>query len=204
MSDATPESPSTDLTLPFFEQRFSQLLDQKKADGTPKWSQEDIDSVIPFLTIATVEKWDLANADDDQVIALHMTQEALGLEDFSDPASVQKALEAYFVSGKTNQELAQEVFRICEEVEEEFTEVSDEDKLKNEADALAAKAAEAARKHLKLSDKDKLEDGTLATAQAKVVGKEEIKRAPGLHEPKPEGSIDAATLAHQLSGRRRI
>lgn len=193
-----------DVTLPFFEARFEQLLSQTKADGSKKWSQEDIDSVIPFLTIATVEKWDLDNADDDQIIALATTQEALGLQDFGDPTAVQAALEAYFASGKINQELAQEVFRICEEAAPPPEPLTEEEKIQKEAEAAAAAAAASARKHLKMSEKDQLEDASMVTAQAKVTGKEEVKQAPMVNEPKPEGSIDAATLAHQLSGRRRV
>lgn len=203
MATKKSEQDAADVHLPFFEARFEQLLSQKKVDGSMKWTQADIDSVIPFLTIATVEKWDLENANDDQIIALHVTQEALGIPDFGDPPAVQKALEQYFASGKVNQELAAEVFRICEEVEPSPV-LTEEEKLAKEAEAIAQRAAESARKHLKLSERDRLEDTTLATAQSKVTGKEEVKQAPMVNEPKPEGSIDAATLAHQLSGRRRV
>ncbi|MCP4500876.1 MAG: hypothetical protein GY822_13020 [Deltaproteobacteria bacterium] len=190
----------------FFGSRFLPIVSQVD-DGKARWTDMDIKSIVPFITIASVERWNLQDPTDDQAQALQITQRALKLDDYDDQNAVREAVNTYYQSGVVKEELAQLILRVLDQPEAEPEPVMGADALQSKI----RKKAKGVRKggQSGLFPKEMFDDAQAKTAarMQKITGNESgvnVKLAPTGDEPKPEGSIDLGTLAYQLSGRRRM
>jgi|GEM_PF-1966689 len=185
----------------FYGARFLPIVNQMGHDGKPRWTDADVQTVIPFVTIASVDKWDLKKPTDEQLRALDVTQKALKLPGFEDQNAVNQAINTYYMSGGVKAELAQAIFRAVDEPEPEPVPEKKAGKGKKKPDLKK-------KKRMEVFQKEAFDDSAARkTSMQKLTGNESgvnVKRAPKEGEEKPEGTIDLGTLAHQLSGRRRI
>lgn len=90
------------MSEPTAAEALRELFEQKKKDGSPKWTASDVSAVRAVFLLEIARRSELDTLDGPQRVELAVLLDEIGINEGTDPKQVDKLVKAHFTKLKIN------------------------------------------------------------------------------------------------------